>query len=186
MPENLVSIIIPVYNAEKYVDRCIGSVLAQDYSNIELVLVDDGSTDKSSVLCQAYADKYDWIKYYYQTNAGASKAREKGLELSAGEYLMFIDIDDYVASDYVSSMLNAMHELRTDIAVCPYMKTSEGENAAFVSSSSSILLTQDELFQRFFKYEFWGFGGGCYNRSLFDGLNFPVATLNDNTSLKFD
>ena len=102
----LVSIIVPVYNAEKYIDRCIQSVLCQSFSRWELLLVDDGSTDNSGAICDEYAFKDDRIKVLHKENGGVSSARNDGIRLSCGTWLTFIDIDDYVQDVFLERLVN--------------------------------------------------------------------------------
>ena len=97
MRRTLVSIIVPVYKAEKYIHRCIDSLLAQTYKNIEVVLVDDGSTDLSRKIADEYAKKEDRIKVIHQENEGASAARNPGLEIAQGEYIAFLDSEDWIS-----------------------------------------------------------------------------------------
>lgn len=101
----LVSIIVPVYNAEKYIDRCIQSVLCQSFSSWELLLVDDGSTDNSGAICDEYAFKDDRIKVLHKENGGVSSARNDGIRQSCGTWLTFIDIDDYVQDSFLEILV---------------------------------------------------------------------------------
>lgn len=95
----LFSIVVPVYNVEKYIDRCVTSLINQTYKDIEILLIDDGSTDSSPELCDKYASSDNRIKVIHKTNGGLSDARNKGLEIASGEYVMFIDSDDYIELD---------------------------------------------------------------------------------------
>lgn len=108
-----VSIIIPVYNAEVYIQRCIDSILAQDYPNFEIILINDGSTDKSGAICEDNSHRDSRIKYYYQKNCGVSVARNFGLQVANGQWVAFIDADDYVGTRYISSLMHnsASHTL---------------------------------------------------------------------------
>ncbi len=103
-----VSIIVPVYNTELYLKRCIDSILAQTFSNFELILVDDGSTDGSSNICKDYVEEDNRVKYYYQNNQGASMARNHGIDICNGSYITFIDSDDWVDVDYIETMMKAV------------------------------------------------------------------------------
>ena len=97
----LISLVVPVYNCEKYVGECIESILSQDYSNIELILVNDGSKDNSKNVIEDYSKKDKRIKIINQENSGVSSARNNGMKISKGKYIGFIDADDYVEKDYV-------------------------------------------------------------------------------------
>lgn len=118
----LVSVVIPVYNVEKYLGRCLDSVLAQDYNNIELICVDDCSTDNSLSILRKYESQYANIRVLSSNeNGGLGAARDLGLANVSGSYVLFIDSDDYISSDYVSTYLNAL-ESDTDIVVGGYCK----------------------------------------------------------------
>lgn len=113
-----ISIIIPIYNAELYLDRCIASVVKQTYSNLEIVLVNDGSTDKSLDICQRWKLLDNRIKLYSQQNLGVSATRNLGLRKSTGDYIMFIDSDDYMFPDMCSVMYNKMKKKNADLVIC--------------------------------------------------------------------
>ena len=125
-----VSIIIPIYNSEKYLKTCLDSVLNQSYRNLEIILIDDGSTDGSAKIIDDYAKTDPRIIIHHQKNSGQSSARNKGLKLSTGDYISFIDSDDEIAPDFIESLLNAFTS-RTSLSVCGLkynrlkLKTSE-------------------------------------------------------------
>ena len=100
----LVTIIIPVYKAEHFLNECVDSILAQSYENLEVILVDDGSPDNCGVICDRYADSDKRVRVVHQPNKGVAAARNAGLPLAKGEYLFFVDSDDYIAKDYVEKM----------------------------------------------------------------------------------
>ena len=110
----LVSIIVPVYNVEKYLEKCINSILGQSYNNIEIILIDDGSTDESGFICDEYRRKHSNIKVKHKSNAGLGYARNTGLELIEGKYVTFIDSDDWVSSDLISHMYEATENNQVD------------------------------------------------------------------------
>lgn len=124
-----ISIIVPIYNVEQYLHRCVDSILAQDYANIELILIDDGSPDNCGVICDEYAQLDSRIKVVHKKNGGLSDARNAGLAIASGEFIAFIDSDDWVASDYISTMLKYMIETGCDICECEVVKTT-GETKA--------------------------------------------------------
>ncbi len=100
-----VSVIIPVYNVEAYIDRCVQSILAQSFKDIELILVDDGSSDRSGAICDGYQKADSRVKVFHLPNSGASAARNAGIEAACGQYIMFVDSDDYIDSDMLEAML---------------------------------------------------------------------------------
>ena len=119
----LVSIVIPVYNLEKYIENCIKSIQKQIYENLEIICVDDGSTDNSSKVIKCLADKDSRIRYIYQSNAGVSAARIKGLSAVKGEYGMFVDGDDYMHYQAVEIFLNCIENSDFDVICASKIKT---------------------------------------------------------------
>ena len=117
----LVSIIIPVYNAEKYLSKCLDSVINQTYSNLEIILVDDGSTDRSGIIYDEYAGSDKRIKVIHNTNSGVSNARNTGIRICKGDYVAFIDSDDYVDKIYISSLLEPLMKDDYDIVFCSFL-----------------------------------------------------------------
>jgi raffinose-raffinose alpha-galactotransferase len=113
----LVSVIIPVFNVEQYIERCVESVINQEYKNIEIILVDDGSTDQSGMLCDELATKDERIHVIHKKNGGLSSARNSGLEHASGEWVTFIDSDDWVTEDYVSGMYNTAEMSKADVVI---------------------------------------------------------------------
>ena len=110
-----ISIIIPVYNAEKYIKQCIESIINQDYKNIEIILVDDGSTDNSPLLCDNFAKKYNCIKVLHKKNGGASDALNYGVSVATGDYILFIDSDDFIESTSLIRIINVVNENPVDL-----------------------------------------------------------------------
>ena len=106
----LVSVIVPVYNVEKYLERCINSIIQQSYNNLEIILIDDGSTDASGKICDEYKEKDDRIIVIHKENGGLSDARNAGIKIFTGEYVTFIDSDDYVSKNMVSNMLDILEK----------------------------------------------------------------------------
>lgn len=111
----LVSVIIPVYNVEKYLRCCVDSVLAQTYTNLEIILIDDGSTDTSGKICDEYAQKDERIQVIHKANGGLSDARNKGLDICKGEYIAFVDSDDYLSKVFIEIVINAMKKEQCDL-----------------------------------------------------------------------
>lgn len=124
MERNLVSIILPVYNAEKQLKRSVDSILRQSYRNIELILVNDGSVDNSEQVCRAYADQDDRVRLITQENGGPSKARNTGLQNARGQYLQFVDADDYIEANAVELLAGEM-EAGNDLAICGFIAESD-------------------------------------------------------------
>lgn len=175
----MVSVIVPVYNSASYLSRCLDSVISQTYVDIEVVLVDDGSTDDSGEICDRYAEKDARVCVYHQKNQGASIARKDGIIKAKGEWLSFVDSDDIVEIDYIERLFDAVKQFGTKMATCDQNQHKEGINILINKSSPSKLLGEKELHQRFFHYQFWGFWGKIYHRSVFDNIYFPQYTINE-------
>ena len=114
--EKLISVIVPVYNVEEYVEKCVLSIINQTYKNLEIILVDDGSTDNSGKICDEIAIKDNRIKVIHKKNGGLSDARNVGIDIAKGDYLGFVDSDDYIDPDMYSILLNNMNLTFSDIS----------------------------------------------------------------------
>lgn len=121
-----ISAIIPVYNAEKYMDKCIESVIGQTYDDFEVLLIDDGSTDSSPAKCDEWAEKYDNIQVVHQPNAGVGAARQRGIENASGEFIAFIDADDYIDEKYLETLYKDIVDNNADIACCDCVELING------------------------------------------------------------
>lgn len=120
MQEPLISIIVAVYNVEMYLKRCIDSILAQSYTHLEILLVDDGSTDDSPQICEDYAKKDKRVKVFHKKNEGQSIARNTALDNSTGQYIAFVDSDDYVSPYFIEKLYNSITTHNADIAACEF------------------------------------------------------------------
>lgn len=138
------SIIIPIYNVEKYVLECIQSVVNQLKDNMEVILIDDGSTDDSSKLIQPYVNSDKYIYYYRQDNKGLSAARNKGIELARGEYLFFLDSDDYIAQDTFDIMLAEAKKNKVDLVFANHVLFNEGEKTIDYTSHYNIFIYEKD------------------------------------------
>ena len=136
--EKLISVIVPVFNVENFIDVCISSLIKQSYSNIEIILVDDGSTDESGLHCDKWAEVDKRIKVFHQANGGLSAARNTGLNHASGDYICFVDSDDFVMEDYVKCMLQAIEETDAELALCD-VTTSKWPALAKPITSNRIL-----------------------------------------------
>lgn len=135
----LVSVIVPVYNVEQYLEECVASLLAQTYRNIEIILVDDGSTDSSGELCDQLACWDSRIRVLHKANGGLSDARNHGLREASGEWISFIDSDDYVSPVFIEALLGAVLECGCDIAAIPFGKPfKDGRPCVLVESLASV------------------------------------------------
>lgn len=118
----MVSIIVPVYNVENYIARCVESLINQTYKNIEIILIDDGSKDKSYEICKKYSESFGFIKAIHIENHGVSYARNYGIDVSTGDYIQFVDSDDYIDSDMIETLISEQEKRKTDIVLCGYCR----------------------------------------------------------------
>lgn len=117
-----ISIIVPIYNVEKYLQKCVDSILCQTYKNLEIILVNDGSPDNCPAICDEYAKKDKRIKVIHKQNGGVSSARNAGLDVATGKYVQFVDSDDWVEPEYSKTMINLIEENNCDLGICGYIK----------------------------------------------------------------
>lgn len=181
----LVSIIVPAYNVEKYIEKCVTSILEQTYTNIEVIVVDDGSTDKTGEIIDNISQNDSRLQVLHKKNAGVSAARNSGIEISKGEYLVFVDGDDYISQDYVEYMINLIKSTGSDFCLskCCYTKSGEmqtereyieklqpGDATALLLSPNVIVGCWNKIFKRSLLVEnnIW------FSTSLFygEGLTF--------------
>lgn len=134
--EPILSVVVPIYNVEKYLSKCIDSILKQTYEDLEILLVDDGSTDSSSVIAQKYADEYEKVKYIRQKNKGLGGARNTGISQAKGNYISFIDSDDYIESTMYETMMKKILEFHIDVCICDYQRVGEHDNILEVHRES--------------------------------------------------
>lgn len=134
----IVSVIIPVYNAERHLSKCIGSITGQTHSQLDVIVIDDGSTDRSSDIAQAFADRDPRVRYLRQPNAGVSAARNAGLEIARGDYVSFVDADDWLEPDTFAKLVHEMLHHNADFVVCDYFVDHD--------SSSRIRAVKDRFY----------------------------------------
>lgn len=133
MDKALISVIIPVYNVAEYIDRCVESLLSQTYSNIEIILINDGSKDTSSEVCHRLSDLHeDKIKVIDQENKGVSAARNAGLDIASGEYIAFVDADDWVSEDYLEKLYTAIIDNDADLSICAHVMDYDSGKSVYM------------------------------------------------------
>ncbi|HGC7537539.1 TPA: glycosyltransferase family 2 protein [Streptococcus agalactiae] len=138
-----ISIIIPVYNVKKYLNDCIQSVINQTYNNLEIILIDDGSTDGSGDYCDEIAKKDSRIFVYHKTNGGLSEARNVGIKISTGKYITFIDSDDYIENLYIETLYNSLIEYKADIAIVNKYHLKDNEKIVHLANSKELFRVFD-------------------------------------------
>lgn len=171
MQKKTVSIIVPVYRSERYLERCINSLLAQTYRQIEIILVDDGSPDNSPALCDEFAQQNPLVRVIHQTNAGVSAARNTGLQTAEGEWVQFVDSDDWLAPDYTENLLHCAQRWSCDLVIAGF-QVSDGRRARpDILPERDICVSHKELAE-----QFWIF----FDQGLF---NSPVNKLYRRTKI---
>lgn len=169
----LISVIIPVYQTEKYLWRCVESVLQQSYKNLEILLIDDGSTDKSPAVCDNLALLDQRVKVVHQANGGISSARNTGLGKAKGEYLAFLDSDDFLQEHFIKYLLFLCLKNKADIAACKLYTGSGSEfKGVSMKGEAYVFDKKQALLSRKIKS---GVVGKLYKRELFKDLTFPVS-----------
>lgn len=144
--KDMVSVIVPIYNMEKYLDRCVQSILRQTYTNLEILLIDDGSTDQSLQIMKRYAEQDSRVRVFYKENGGVSSARNLGLDMMHGEYCTFVDPDDYVADVYVEWLYRAAKQKHVQIAICDRLMPTESTVNDLLDETEKIFDTHESLF----------------------------------------
>lgn len=181
----LVSVIVPIYNVEKYLRRCIDSIINQSYSNLEIILVDDGSTDSSPLICDEYAAKDSRIRVIHKENGGQSSARNVAMDIMCGEYVVFVDSDDYVSYNMIEKFIDSSLRYNVDVVVADYTivgnyhkKTKEQKNEKdYCATGTDIAkaIIRDDYPKNFP----WA---KLYKSFLFDGVRFPEGRIYEDTA----
>lgn len=183
-----VSLIIPVYNVEIYLERCIESVLNQTYKDLEVILVNDGSTDTSGVMCDNFSQQDKRIKVIHQLNAGLSEARNTGLKHITGEFVMFVDSDDWLEEDAVSFLLEQLQSYSADMVVGGVSRTSEFKQYS-QSNIEVVLMNQEEYVKKYFKigsqsieYYVWN---KLYRKEIVEDILYPSGFFAEDVPTTF-
>ena len=144
--EELISIVIPIFNVSKYLEKCIDSIINQTYKNLEIILIDDGSTDNSGEICDKYSQKDNRIKVVHQKNQGVSAARNEGLKRATGNYIGFVDPDDFIESNMYEVIINDIKENQCDIGICGIRSKNE-DNVTLreARKQENIVMSKKEL-----------------------------------------
>ena len=178
----LVSIIVPVYNVKPYLNRCVDSLLGQSYQNMELLLVDDGSTDGSETLCDEYAAQDARVRVLHKKNGGLSDARNAGVDAAKGEYLSFVDGDDWVSPYYIENLYRALEQAGADFSASCFEEVFEGQPVQSVPTErleAFEILSREECLRRILYQEGMEVTTPTklYKRALFEGVRYPVGKL---------
>ena len=185
-----ISIIIPIYNTEKYMNKCLDSLINQTYKNIEIILIDDGSTDKSYDICNMYAKKDNRIKVIRQKNAGQSSARNTGIEKCDGDYILLVDSDDWIDLDMCEKLYKAMKKYSADIVCAKGCFEYKNNNIKLLNELNESLLTNKKDFCLNFlnRSNIFSFGtvAKLYKYEIFDNIRYPVGMYYEDIYIGLD
>lgn len=179
---SLISIIVPVYNVEQYLEQCITSITAQTYTNLEIILVDDGSTDKCPNICDEWAKKDDRIKVIHKTNGGLSDARNAGMRIATGEYIAFVDSDDRIHNKFIELLFTALKNNNSYLAACDvaFVKNHDETHALAESACISVNDTEKALNTLIhgngFRAVVWN---KLYHRDLLNNESFKIGRYHE-------
>ena len=174
MKNDMISIIIPIYNVEKYLEKCLDSILNQTYKNLEIILIDDGSTDNSPNICNSYCEKDKRIKIIHKNNEGVSSARNKGIELSKGKYIVFIDSDDYVSNEHIEVLYDCIISNNVDLVISNLIDISEDGIILNNEEKESFLMNKDQCLKELLSEDnFYHLCcGNIYRKDLLEKIRF--------------
>jgi len=185
MKDKLISVIVPVFKVEKYLKKCVDSIINQTYKNLEIILVDDGSPDGSPQMCDEYMNIDSRIKVIHKKNGGLSSARNAGLRVANGEYIGFVDSDDYIAPNMYEKLFNCIIETHSDLVIGNYKFVDEAGLPIQQQTESPIkdeLLTGYEALEKLNEDGWWYFitaWNKIYRKSIFDEIKFPEGKLHE-------
>lgn len=184
----LISLIVPVYNVKDYLKTCLQSILEQTYKNLEIILVDDGSDDGSSGICDEYARMDQRIKTIHLPHSGVSAARNAGLAAATGELLGFVDSDDWIDHDMYQYLYALMQEHDADVSACTYLLEQEGRPSKIINNTGKLyVFSRKEIIRALVKNDLvknylWA---KLFKRKLFDRLSFPVGRVYEDVAVLY-
>lgn len=180
--KELITIIVPIYKVEGYLQRCINSILKQTYSNLEIILVDDGSPDNCGKICDEYAIQDERIKVIHKENGGLSDARNAGIDIANGDYITFVDSDDWIHTQYIEKLYSLLVKTNSDISICNFTKTNT-ENVQIDNCKEDVLeFTNLEALEQFydkFSVQIVVAWGKLYKKCLFKNIRFPIGRIHE-------
>lgn len=185
--QDLISVIIPVYKVEEYLDRCVKSIQKQTYENLEIILVDDGSPDNCGKMCDEYAKEDSRIKVIHKENGGLSDARNAGIEIATGNYIAFVDSDDFVSHDYIEYMYKMIIENDVKLAISGIMNIWKNTPITEGIHTTAQVLTPKETFENFLfakGIEISAYGK-LYHKSLWEEIRFPKGKVYEDTAIMY-
>lgn len=173
----MVSVIVPIYRVEKYLERCIQSIINQNYTDLEIILVDDGSPDLCPQMCDEYAKTDSRIKVIHKENGGLSDARNRGIQEAAGEYITFVDSDDYIHPEMISGLLRNLQKVNADISVCGYnIIYDDRVEVPLKRGKMTLFSRKDAIREMMLNPKMGDFAWNkMFKRHVFDEICFPIG-----------
>lgn len=192
MNNDLISVVVPVYNVEAHLNRCVDSIISQTYKNLEIIIIDDGSTDKSAQICDEYLEVDQRITVVHQVNKGLSNARNEGIRRSKGKYISFVDSDDYLDSRFIEVLYMTMITQKADIVVCD-IRSFDAYTLQFFPHTRELyngFVDTDQIFDIMMEVDYpWIYTMTCnklYARKLFDKASFPDGLIHEDEIIFLD
>lgn len=176
----LISVIVPIYKVERFLSQCIDSIIKQTYKNLEIILVNDGSPDKCGEICEDYAQKDNRIQVIHKKNGGLSDARNAALDIAKGEYITFIDSDDYITNDYIEYLWHILSNNNADISAVVHKSFIDGETPITTTTSRKVevLSTNEYLSKIFYQSDVnTGAQTKLFKKELFNDIRFPKGFI---------
>lgn len=189
MTTPLISVIVPVYRVEEYLERCVKSILSQTYENLEVILVDDGSPDQCPAICDACAEKDARVKVIHQENKGLSGARNAGIDAASGEYLAFVDSDDYVSPHFIEELYQLLQDTGCAIGQCRFSYV-KGDGLVEEGDSAFCIYRGESLMEQLYGPEekatcFVVAWNKLYRRELFQGIRYPMGRIHEDEATTY-
>ncbi len=184
----LISVIVPVYKVEKYLERCVNSIRRQSYENLEILLIDDGSPDGCGLLCDGFAEEDRRIKVIHKENGGLSSARNDGIDIAGGEYLIFVDSDDFLAGDFVKVLYEALCETGSDIAQCKWEYVTGDKILREEEPGENYVYTGHEMLKNLYIPDgayFVVAWNKLYKRELFAAVRYPEGRIHEDEATTY-
>lgn len=183
----LVSVIVPIYGVEAYLNRCVDSILAQTYRNLEIILVDDGSPDRCGKICDEYAITDKRVKVIHRKNGGLSAARNSGLNIARGEYIICVDSDDWILPCHIEWLFKGLSDAGTMLCICQSQKVSSEDDIRIVEqfTQPKVLDKEAVMYTALTQFKWWSACDKLFHRDLFDNIRFPEGRTNEDYAIIF-
>lgn len=186
--EDLISIVVPIYKVEKYLKRCVDSILAQTYKNLEIILVDDGSPDNCGAICDEYQKQDNRIQVIHKENGGLSDARNKGIDIAKGKYIAFVDSDDFIHPKFIETLYNLCIENNCEIAQVDFKRVYNDHIAVVPEEKVVQVYTTQEFLYHLYSKDYvkmivaWN---KLYKKELFEQIRYPFGKLHEDEATTY-